>query len=195
MKFYAKIHKKPRGNWRPQLDIEISISAEDYPHRPRLKGLMLVFPCSRCSEKRCFNIPSDKADVIVLTDEIWDNPKHGKGFVPSYVCKNGWGYQYIRIFDPCWLDTDLTFKYTGYLQWRPGPCPDYLDYAEALSKIPLMLEEQLKDGLDSGESEEIVLTRESVILKAVSDQIGSKRKILVKEEEKNSVITEIEGRK
>jgi hypothetical protein len=40
--FWAKIHKKPRGNWRPKCEVHVKIYTEKLYWRPYVKPLHIL---------------------------------------------------------------------------------------------------------------------------------------------------------
>ena len=165
--FRFKIHKKPVGNWRPKLEIWISIKAAAFPHRPRLRGVLLITPekgeLEEPEEEGC----RDKKYVIEKAapsasghDEIWfaggplfSSPTAGDTLYVGVVASSQY-YRWQVLLACGYLVEDAILHAAFYLPFRPGPNPDYSDYAEALSKVPEMLRKQLMDGLDSGEGNE-----------------------------------------
>ncbi|RLI71145.1 hypothetical protein DRO97_10150 [Archaeoglobales archaeon] len=206
--FYCKIYKKPRGNWRPRVDIQIHIRASEFPWRPQLQPLSILGgkegyqPLPALFNELKFGVyytdqyPNGHWEYkwgIWINSEIHDSPKRGDESWKS--CK--WGtvnfnlnngekislkFSYLQLWERQFLDEDIDVNDYFYLCWRPGARPDYSDISKQLSNLPNIIEEMLRDGLDSGESEEIIITKESLVkqkIKEKSQKTEIKRKIRV----------------
>ena len=209
--FYAKIHKKPRGNWRPKCEISVTIYSKKLWWRPFVKQIYLIgsgrggWSYDKIAKTMGIQVGQyiDKQvpfgtwrgyNGILIPSAIWSNPKRSSNTYYDHT------YDYLRIseseeitiyysyikivsagyYSPEDDEDDWSNSVSFYLDWRQGSKPDYSDVASAIAKIPELLEEFIMDGLDSGESEEIIITRESVIQQKIrekSEKTEIKRKI------------------
>ena len=117
-----------------------------------------------------------KKETLGYTDYRW-NMLNGTEYKYSY--------SYL-IIDEMYVDPDenvKTYQTEFYLDWRPGARPDYSDIAEQLSVIPTIISIMLTDGLDSGESEEIIITEDTIKQQRIKEKkkIEIRRKIRVEQ--------------
>jgi len=180
----CKILPKESGNWRPKVEYLVEIKASDYPHRPHLEGIYVFGYRADGDEyfpKKC----KKQTGVFICDREFWCG--YGHIWLPvdckggelnalySYNMKgncalrnasstkyNGQEYyfSYICILNNGYLDGDYKNGNYFYLPWRPGEKPDYSDWIKIFNMIPDIIEDQLKDGLDSGINEEVIITSE-----------------------------------
>ncbi len=200
--YSIRIHPKPRGNWRPKVEISLQIKAEDHPWRPKLKGLCIwgvwgsryelygfddVVPCVYLDQIRgrylVPDIPRERP-FIWLGDlqagepaAIWEHPK--KGNEEAWCRNRDKHYSYFPVLDEQYIEKDLLFNRSFYLPWRSGAHPDYSDFMQRLSLIPRIVYEQLLDGTDSGESAELNLsgTATAGMFAAAKPAVGEKKKV------------------
>ena len=200
--YSIRIHPKPRGNWRPKVEISLQIKAEDHPWRPKLKGLCIwgvwgsdwnlygfngVEPCIYLDQiqGRAF-VPdiSGKKPFIWLGDlqtgeptAIWDKPQRGESNACNYSKQEH--SSYTIVLDDGYLEKDKFVTRTFYLPWRPGARPDYSDFMQRLALIPQIVYNQLLDGIDSGESTELNLsgTATAGMFATTKPAVGEKKKV------------------
>ena len=185
-KYSIHIHPKPRGNWRPKVEISISIRAEDHPWRPRLEGLCIwgIGGQTRYSElieaENCIFLPQIEGkentiihikgkkpsiwigDLAAKDSEcaaIWKYFKKGDRKLVSYDTEEK--LSYILLLRHSYLDEDISINDSFYLPWRLGARPDYSDFMARFRLIPQAIYNQLLDGLDSGESQELNMSGEA----------------------------------
>jgi len=89
-----RVHKKPRGNWRPK--VEISIKA-DLPHRPYVEGLCIY----------AFKYPPEHEESAGLLKLGRGVHRHDEWypflFLPAYAPPMG---EIIKIYDDAKRDND-----------------------------------------------------------------------------------------
>ncbi|GEM_PF-3850172 len=166
MKCDITIHKKPVGNHRPKVEIELHICARDYPHRPRLKGLEIIGAPGNLYQYVRSNAPHVSIHNLAFDEDacIFNSPKRSSTLVKhrSIGTTDKYGaYTYAPLFAPQYLDGDINEQIIFYLPFRKNP--DYSDVARLFAGIPKMIKEQLKDGMNYGESQEIKINSMGVI--------------------------------
>jgi len=187
-----KIHPKPRGNWRPKVDMwfRLEVKEGELAWRPHVPSIVFANTeyfwdnpsealkpwkeiegnkvykaqkkrkCGSCSvckgvgilpegDKRCSR-PNVGTIVVPLPESnpwLYGSPRKGKDDKFARV-----GIYFGHYLEPGF---QLQGRISFYLPWRPGPKPDYSDFAGLFSVTPKILYELLQDGLDSGVSEEL----------------------------------------
>lgn len=220
--FFCKIHKKPRGNWRPKCEIRVTINPSDFPHRPEILPLRILgrydefeflpeaerIPLGRYFASKTIEQYSsyDRLKPYAVVAERWtgrwgiwinsgiyNNPRRGENHY-RYSEKNKefngkiYYYSYVYFINGGYIEPDqqelITCQTEFYLDWRPGARPDYSDIAEQLTMIPTILSIMLMDGLDNGESEEIIITQNTIKQQKIKEkkkEIEIRRKIRVEQ--------------
>ena len=216
--FYCKIHKKPRGNWRPKCHIRVRISTSAFPHRPKLEPIRILgkyedhaflpqaegvplgryFASEEIRHYPVFDLLEPYTYVaegwsgrwgVWIDSGIYDSPRKDD---MEYVYRSTsvywkdvkYCYSYAYLIPRTYIDPDndpIEIDTFFYLDWRPGAHPDYSDIAEQLSIIPTLVSIMLLDGADSGENDEIIITRQNVKISKVKNKnsVEVRRKIRV----------------
>jgi len=189
LKFYCKINKKPKGNWRPKVDLQLQIKASDFPWRPKIGSLSIFGERHGYSFRPieegiafgkffAFNESAEPWEGIWIDSAIHlTNRKGCKEYYSTHAERhNGtmYRYSYTYLLEKNYIDHDIDLSKEFFLCWRENP--DYTDIAKQLSSILSILQEMLKDGLNSKESQEILITEKQVI-KEKEKSIKIKRKV------------------
>lgn len=170
IEYSFRIHPKPRGNWRPKVEMSLRLSCpsgEELAWRPWVPNIFFGSPSfvrkwksaeedtqiewSNSNRLRLCDYTSSlnlaPFDIVIpLPKALYRNPKKEKGDEVYYLLVLPRGYYTSEeINSLSWTPAEF------YLPWRPGK-PDYSDFAEAFSKLPEVLYQAFQEGLDSLES-------------------------------------------
>lgn len=164
MKAWWKIHKKPRGRWRPLLEWGISLSPEEKKAISEL-NLNVLYKYVICSPKCIHCSKVTAADIwVALPERLY--PEHtvsvGKGYtsgVRCYTCEHQ---------EETWTITsdsrNICDPFSFRLPWRPGVRPDYTDFIqpirEFLAKLLDLCERRFQEAQESAPSDEWMLEEE-----------------------------------
>ena len=173
IEYSFKIHPKPRGNWRPKVEMSLRVfcpTGGELVWRPWVPNIFFGSPSFvgkwKTSEKdTCFewsnsdrlrlydytsNLNLAPTDIVLpLPDPLYRNPgkdPKNKAQQADYLLVFARGYYTAKeVNSISWVPAEF------YLPWRPGR-PDYSDFAEAFAKVPQVLYKAFQEGLDSLES-------------------------------------------
>lgn len=161
MRFFYTISKKPRGNYRPKIEFGFELKAEDVAHNPYIPPIFLTYDYFNKNRGDLIESQHKNAVVIDLTNLksdgenwcLWQEPKRGDK--RSY-CSTFSGFPHMILNHGGFEDHRNEVQFNFYAPWKPGADPDYTEIIPVLFSIRDIITVSLKDGLDSGESEERV---------------------------------------
>jgi len=181
-KFDIILKPKKRGNWRPEVIITLEILAPAFPHRPYVPRLHIVSinmkdfiekgirpeeaewfwpvthekPFKIISRDKWFldlsDLARDSSDNLKedCTHAFHDSPK--RGVEAAYPLTGG------DIGPGGFLEVNYRHDLHLFLPWRPGIRPDYSDYMARFENAGRWFAERLKDGEDSGQNDEMIIS-------------------------------------
>lgn len=168
LRYEIHIERKPRGNWRPRARIKF-LKTENPLGILRNIRAMLYY------ERSCEGCTNEPHIVMKSSLPFWKTPHRNGGETPAGCCYRS-GYSNIIFIK---IDIENNTEIAFYLDWRTGVKPDYSDYAEILKNfcdaIVAEYVRRCEEALESGESDEIIITPESVIEKP--DEARNEKKV------------------
>jgi len=161
MRFFYTIHKKPRGNYRPLIEFGFELNPEDTAHNPYIPPIFLTYDYFNKNRGDLIESHNPNAVVIDLTQlksdgENWCLWRENKRGDKHSHCDEFRDFPHKKLTFGGYQSHPLSNDYSFYAPWKSGASPDYSEIIPVLFSIREILEVSLKDGLDSGESEERV---------------------------------------
>jgi len=161
MRFFYTIHGKPRGNYRPKIDFGWELKPEDISHNPYIPPIVLTYDYFNKNRGDLIESHYKNAVVIDLTQLksegenwcLWREPKRGD---KHSHCSTFSGFPHLLLSTGGFENCANIWNFEFYAPWKPGASPDYTEIIPILFSIRDVITVSLKDGLDSGESEERV---------------------------------------
>lgn len=169
LKYEIRIGAKPRGNWRPRAKVVFEKVENPLNINPEFDFLLIHRRTCGDWEEEFYTRLSGVAFPLPFFchSSRWDTVH------PSACCSQ-------NIILRSKFDCRQGYVQEFYLDWKPGPKPDYSDCAEALVRfcdaIVAEYEKRCQEAFSSGESEEIVIKGEGRVRKNEKNEKVKKEK-------------------